>query len=57
MRYVVPVLIMVGLIALVVVNAGGGAEGLRVGRSILIVLVGLVVMAFLFAVLVTKPLL
>ena len=57
MRYVVPLLIMVALIALVVVIAGGGAVGLKVGRSILIVLVGLVLMAFLFAVLVTKPLL
>lgn len=57
MRYVVPLLIMLGLIALVVVNAGGGAEGLRVGRSILIVLAGLVLMAVLFALVVTKPLL
>jgi hypothetical protein len=56
-RYVTPVLIMVALIALVVVNAGGGAEGLKVGRSILIVLAGLVLMAVLFALVVTKPLL
>lgn len=57
MRYVVPVMIMLGLIALVVVNAGGGREGLKVGRSILIVLAGLVLMAVLFALVVTKPLL
>ena len=57
MRYVVPVLIMLGLIALVVVNAGGGKEGLKVGRSILFVLAGLVLMAVLFALVVTKPLL
>lgn len=57
MRYVVPLLIVLALLALVVVNAGGGRQGLAVGRSILIVVVGLVLMAALFALVVTKPVL
>lgn len=57
MRYAVPLLIMLALTGLVVVNAGGGQKGLKVGWSILIVLAGLVVMAVLFALLVTKPVL
>ena len=55
MRYAVPLLIMVALVALVGVNAGGINEGLKVARSILIVVGGLVLMAILFALLVTKP--
>jgi hypothetical protein len=49
------VLIMLGLILLVVLNAGGVREAARVGRSILIVVGGLVLLAALFALLVTKP--
>ena len=55
MRYAVPLLIMLALVGLVVVNAGGISEGLKVARSILIVVGGLVLMAVLFAQLVTKP--
>lgn len=55
MRYVVPLLIMVGLIGLVVINAGGGRAGWRVGGSILAVLLGIMLMVVLFALLVTKP--
>ena len=55
MRYVPAVLIMLGLIGLVVINAGGGREGLKVGRSILVVVGGLVLMAVLFGLLITKP--
>ena len=55
MRYAVPLLIMLALVGLVVVNAGGIGEGLKVARSILIVVGGLVLMAVLFAQLVTKP--
>lgn len=55
MRYVPALLIMLGLIGLVVINAGGGREGLKVGQSILIVVGGLVLMAVLFALFVTKP--
>jgi hypothetical protein len=55
MRYVVPLLIMLGLIGLVVLNAGGGRAGLKVGGSILLVVLGVVLMAVLFAVFVTKP--
>jgi hypothetical protein len=54
-RYLPVLLIMLGLIGLVVINAGGGREGLKVGRSILVVVGGLVLMAVLFAWLVTKP--
>lgn len=57
MRYAVPVLIMVALVVLVGVNAGGIDEGLKVARTILIVVGGLVLMAVLFALLVTKPVL
>lgn len=55
MRYVPALLIMLGLIGLVVINAGGGREGWKVGQSILIVVGGLVLMAVLFALFVTKP--
>lgn len=55
MRYFVPLLIMLALVGLVVINAGGGKEGLQVGKSILVVVGGLVLMAVLFALLVTKP--
>lgn len=55
MRYVPALLIMLGLIGLVVINAGGGREGVKVGQSILIVVGGLVLMAVLFALFVTKP--
>ncbi|MEA2517254.1 MAG: hypothetical protein QOG16_1092 [Actinomycetota bacterium] len=55
MRYLVPVLIMLGLIGLVVINAGGGRQGWKVGQSILLVLAALVLMAALFAFFVTKP--
>ena len=55
MRYAVPLLIMLALGGLVVVNAGGLSEGLKVARGILIVVGGLVLMAVLFAQLVTKP--
>lgn len=55
MRYAVPLLIMVALVVLVGINAGGLSEGLKVARSILIVVGGLVLMAVLFALLVTKP--
>ena len=55
MRYLPVVLILVGLILLVILNAGGIREAARVGRSILIVVGGLVLLAALFALLVTKP--
>lgn len=55
MRYLPAVLIMLGLVAFVVVNAGGIRQALHVGRSVLIVVGGLVVLAALFALLVTKP--
>lgn len=55
MRYVPVILIMIGLLGLVVINAGGGREGLKLGRSILIVIGGLVLMAVIFGQLVTKP--
>lgn len=55
MRYAVPLLIMVALVVLVGVNAGGIGEGLKLARAIFIVLGGLVLMAVLFALLVTKP--
>jgi hypothetical protein len=51
----VPLLIMLGLIGLVVINAGGGRQGWKVGQSILLVLAALVLMAALFAFFVTKP--
>jgi hypothetical protein len=54
-RYVVPLLIMLGLVGLVVINAGGGREGLKVARSVVVVVGGLVLMAVLFALFVTKP--
>lgn len=57
MRYAVPLLIMLALVGLVVVNAGGGREGLKVGTSIIVVVGGLVLMAVLFALFVTKPVL
>lgn len=57
MRYVLPILVILVLTGLVVINAGGGKEGLQVGKSILLVVVGLIVMAVLFALLVTKPVL
>ena len=55
MRYVPALLIMLGLVGLVVINAGGGKEGLKVGQSILLVVGGLVLMAVLFALFITKP--
>lgn len=55
MRYVPVILIMAGLIGLVVINAGGGRAGLKVGQSILLVVGGLVLMAVLFGLLITKP--
>ena len=57
MRYAAPLLIMLMLIGLVVVNAGGVSEAWKLGRSILIVLTGLVILVALFALLVTKPVL
>ena len=57
MRYAVPLLIMLALVVLVGVNAGGIDEGLKVARAILIVVGGLLLMAVLFALLVTKPVL
>lgn len=57
MRYVLPILVILGLTGLVVINAGGGKQGLEVGKSILLVVVGLTVMAALFALLITKPVL
>ena len=57
MRYVPIVLIILGLTGLVVVNAGGGKKGLEVGQNILIVVGVLLLMAVLFAVFVTKPVL
>lgn len=57
MKYVLPILVILGLTGLVVINAGGGKQGLEVGKSILLVIVGLVVMAALFALLITKPVL
>lgn len=55
MRYVPVIAIMTGLIALVVINAGAGREGLKVGQSILMVVGGLILMAVLFGLLITKP--
>lgn len=55
MRYVPVGLIMAALIALVLVNAGGLRNAGRLGGSILIVVGGLVLLAALFALLVTKP--
>ena len=57
MRYVPIVLIILGLTVLVVLNAGGGKKGLQVGQNILIVVGVLLLMAVLFAVFVTKPVL
>ncbi len=57
MRYVPIVLIILGLTGLVVVNAGGGKKGLQVGQHILIVVGVLLLMAVLFAVFITKPVL
>jgi hypothetical protein len=48
---------MLGLVGLVIINAGGGRQGWKVGQSILIVVGGLVLMAVLFALFVTKPVL
>lgn len=55
MRYLPVMLIMLGLIGIVVINAGGGREGLKVGWEMLILVGGLVLMAVLFAMFVTKP--
>lgn len=55
MRYAPVGLIMIGLIVLVLVNAGGLRQAWRLGGSILIVVGGLVLLAALFALLVTKP--
>lgn len=57
MRYAVPLLIMLALVGLVVINAGGGREGLKVGTSIIVVVGGLLLMAVLFALFITKPVL
>lgn len=55
MRYAVPLLIMVALLGLVAVNAGGGREALKVGWSIVVVVGGILLMAVLFALFITKP--
>jgi hypothetical protein len=55
MRYVLPMLIILGLLGLVVINAGGGREAMKVGWSILIVMGGILLMAVLFALFITKP--
>ena len=55
MRYVLPLLIIAALMVLVGINAGGGRDALKVGGSILIVIGGIVLMAILFAVFITKP--
>ena len=57
MRYVTPLLIVAGLLGLVMINAGGGRAGLKVGWSILLVVGGILLMAILFALFVTKPVL
>ena len=57
MRYVTPILILAGLLGLVMINAGGGRAGLKVGWSILLVIAGILLMAILFALFVTKPVL
>lgn len=49
------VLVLVALVTLVFVNAGGLKEGAKVGQAILIVVGGLVLMAALFALLVARP--
>lgn len=55
MRYLLPLLIILALLGLVVINAGGGREAMKVGWSILIVMGGILLMAVLFALLITKP--
>lgn len=55
MKYLPAIGIIAGLLGLVVINAGGGREGLKVGQSILVVIGGLVLMAVLFGLLITKP--
>lgn len=55
MRYVLPLLIIAALMVLVGVNAGGGREALKVGGSILVVIGGILLMAMLFALFITKP--
>ena len=57
MRYVLPLLIIVGLLGLVVINAGGGRAGLKVARSIFLVVAAILLMAILFGLFVTKPVL
>lgn len=55
MKYVLPLLIIAALMVLVGVNAGWGREALKVGGSILIVIGGILLMAMLFALFITKP--
>lgn len=55
MRLLSAFLVVAALVVLVVVNAGGVRQGWKVGQSILIVVGGLILMAVLFALVVTKP--
>ena len=55
MRYVLPLVIILGLLGLVVINAGGGRDAMKVGWSILLVMGGILLMAVLFALFITKP--
>jgi hypothetical protein len=47
--------VFAGLVILIVVNAGSGRRALITGSTILIVVVGLFLMAVLFAYFVTRP--
>lgn len=49
------VLVFLALCALVIVNAGSGRRALATGTSILVVVGGLLLMAALFAWLITRP--
>ncbi len=49
------ILVFLALCALVIVNAGSGRRALATGTSILVVVGGLLLMAALFAWLVTRP--
>ncbi|MGH2757268.1 MAG: hypothetical protein ACRDI3_05715 [Actinomycetota bacterium] len=47
--------VFAGLIVLIIVNAGSGRRALITGTSIAVVIVGLLLMAMVFAYFVTRP--
>ncbi len=49
------IIVFIALCALVVLNAGSGRRALATGTSILVVIGGLLLMAALFAWLITRP--